>query len=96
MAYGKDTQAIAEAITQVVSSAIFAMVTSGLDQDDLNHFRQYVERQHSIGSLLDPTAYRDVLQSNGFERISARLKLLDQLVELTASEMKHFDQDKQS
>lgn len=49
---------------------------SGLTQEDLNKFEQYVNRQESIGAIFDPTAYREMLQTNGFEESKKRTALI--------------------
>lgn len=57
-----------------------------LSADDLQAFERYTENQHTVGPILDPTGYRDLLYSKGFEKLEKRLKLIRALLEVIEAE----------
>jgi hypothetical protein len=42
--------------------------------------RSSIARAHSVGAILDPTAYRDALQNHGFENSGRQLKMAEHIL----------------
>ncbi len=81
MAEPPHVQMTAMLIANAIEKLRAAMGESGLTQVRLEGFRDYAAKMESVGFVIDPTAYRDVLYADGFEEFRRRMEVLDTLAD---------------
>ena len=72
---------IGKGLNDLVVAVGEAYHASPLTQSLITEFREYEQRIEHIGHITDPTGYRDLLYSGGFEEAARRRKLIAALIE---------------
>jgi hypothetical protein len=69
-------------INTIVQTLQAVMIQFELTPEELARFARYVENQHTVAPILDPTAYRNLLYSGGFDELERRITAIREVLRL--------------